>query len=440
MTTVSPVQSPVCSCTEGLPAERPEALFTAANYFGTLAAARSLGRSGIPVVIADRRRLTPARWSRRVAYTVSCPEVDTEPVEFLEWLLALGARRPGRVLYATSDALAWMYALHRDVLARDFRVYVPAFEAVYTLLNKWRLHRACIALNIDVPETCILHEDRLARVAREARYPLVMKPQTQAFFFPPQKGRVVRSADSLVRVYREFREATGYSPIAIEQDRQVSVPLVQAFVDCAAAGVYSLSGFVDETGELFVAAASRKVLQRPRRLGVGLCFEEVEVEPKLAADVAKICRHVGYYGAFEVEFLDAGGRFQLIDFNPRFYGQMGFDVARGLDLPLLVYLASVGAHEELRRQVQEARQTVRQPAWRVYCNRIELEAALLFSRLAGRIEDDGRWRGWLSRNRGRLTDAVLDRDDWLPGAVQTVAAVLHRAAHPRSTWRQAQED
>jgi hypothetical protein len=36
-----------------------------------------------------------------------------------------------------------------------------------------------------------------------------------------------------------------------------------------------------------------------------------------------------------------------------------------------------------------------------------------------------------------MTDAVLDRDDWLPAAVQTAATLLHRAAHPRSTWRQA---
>ena len=50
----------------------------------------------------------------------------------------------------------------------------------------------------------------------------------------------------------------------------------------------------------------------------------------LAAAVARLCRGLGYFGAFEVEFLREGERRMVIDFNPRFYGQMAFDVKRGL--------------------------------------------------------------------------------------------------------------
>jgi predicted ATP-grasp superfamily ATP-dependent carboligase len=345
---------------------RPEALLSAAGYFGTLAAARSLGRLGVRVVIADRRWLARARWSRRGADTLSCPDVDSSPAEFLAWLLALGAEHPGRVLYPTSDELAWMYALHREALARYFRVYVPPFDAMYTLLNKWHLHRACVALGIDVPETWLVREHDVPRVRKQARYPLVIKPQMQAFLSPHRKGCLVETADSFAPLYREFREGTSYSPIAIEQDAHVSAPLAQAFVESAARGIYGLSGFIDETGELYVARASRKVLQWPRRLGMGLCFEEAEVHPRLADDVARLCRHAGYCGAFEVEFLESRGRYQLIGVNPRFYGQMAFDVSRGLDLPRLVYLGATGDRSGLRSELEQARQTARRPrsTWR----------------------------------------------------------------------------
>jgi D-aspartate ligase len=187
-----------------------------------------------------------------------------------------------------------------------------------------------------------------------------------------------------------------------------------------------------------VVRASRKVLQWPARLGVGLCFEDVEVRPSLAESIARLCRHVGYFGPFEVEFVHADGRYQLIDFNPRFFGQIGFDVSRGLDVPYLVYLAAAGERRELERAVRDAReQTVKAPG--AYCHRIDLEITLRLQSWAGRIsrKDYERWRGWLARHR--VTDAVMDRDDWGPGLAEATSALVRRAVHPRSTWRFAQE-
>ena len=41
----------------------------------------------------------------------------------------------------------------------------------------------------------------------------------------------------------------------------------------------------------------------------------------------------------------------LIDFNGRFYNQLAFDIARGMDLPGMVYASAIGATEELERLV-----------------------------------------------------------------------------------------
>jgi D-aspartate ligase len=421
-------------------ASRPEILLTMAGYYGTLAAARSLGRRGIGVVVADGDALAAARWSRHVARTIDCPPIETAPTRFFEWLLALGRREPGRVLCATSDCMAWTFARHREALARNFRVYLPPIEAIYTLLNKWRLHQACVDLGIDVPPTWLPSGlDDLSRVEREARFPVVIKPQTQILLSPHQKGRLVHEPGTLRPLYREFVSSTAHAPILRGWDPRVASPLVQTFVDTTKAGIYGLSGFIDESGDLFVVRASRKLLQWPAQLGVGLCFEDVAVRPSVAADVARLCRHIGYFGPFEVEFLQSEERYQLIDFNPRFFGQMGFDVSRGLDLPYLVYLAATGERRELERAVEAARARPDAAPGGVYCHRIDLEIDLRLQRWAGRIsrKDCDRWRTWLSRNR--VTDAVMDPDDWAPGVADAAAALLRCALHPRSTWRSAQE-
>jgi predicted ATP-grasp superfamily ATP-dependent carboligase len=423
---------------------RPEVLLTVADHIGTLAATRSLGRAGVRVVMADPHLLAPARWSRYVTRTLSCPDASEDPKGFIEWLLALGAREPGKVLYPTSDDVALLYTMNADALGRHYKLYLPTLRSMLGLLDKWRLYQACLALEIDTPRTWLATSAAdLARVRAEARFPVVIKPCTQAFLSPHQKGRIAHDAASLGDRYAALEHATRYAPMLLELAPEEKAPIVQAFSDTIAEGIVNVSGFVDETGELFVAEASRKVLQWPRRLGIGMCFEAVEPHPRLADSVARICSHFGYHGAFEVEFLPSpDGRDLLIDFNPRFYGQMGFDVARGLDLPWLVYLAALGERAELARAVKTTRERTKGAVGtRHYTNRIELEIVMRLRRIAGAMTRDELlgWRRWLAAGRGQTTDAVLDRGDWMPGILEATTAVFRRAVHPRSTWRGAKE-
>jgi predicted ATP-grasp superfamily ATP-dependent carboligase len=183
--------------------------------------------------------------------------------------------------------------------------------------------------------------------------------------------------------------------------------------------------------------ASRKVLQRPRLLGVGLCFEEAEVSGPLAEQVRALCKHLGYYGVFEIEFIEDSGRFLLIDFNPRYYGQMGFDIARGLPLPLLTYQAALGRRETLRTAVDRARDAGTIDG-RAYCNRFELAFLLRAQRLAClmNLADASRWKAWLAAHAGKLTDAVVDPRDRKPWLAYVASEMLQYLLHPRSFFKQ----
>ncbi|MFL5417811.1 MAG: carbamoyl-phosphate synthase, partial [Myxococcales bacterium] len=149
-----------------------EALLTAADYNGTLSAARSLGRAGVRVVVADPDPLARTCWSRHAARTERCPDASAEPEAFLSFLLDHGRKAPGTVLYATSDDVAFVISRHRDELARWFRMYSPPFRTVYALLNKWQLYQACVEVGIDAPHTWLpASEDEVSRLAREASFP-----------------------------------------------------------------------------------------------------------------------------------------------------------------------------------------------------------------------------------------------------------------------------
>jgi predicted ATP-grasp superfamily ATP-dependent carboligase len=400
-----------------------------ADYHGTLAAVRSLGRAGISVTVADWRRFVPARWSRYTVRTVTCPPISAGGTAFIDWLLDFGARQPGHVLLPTTDDLAWLFARHRNELGRHFRLDSSPLDALYTLLNKWQLREACAAEGIDAPEAV------LAGTGETLSAPLLIKPQTQVLLSPHQKGRLVEKNADLEPALASFRGATRYDATFLAFDPSAAAPMLQRYVEPQGGGVYSLSGFVD--GEHLCVNASRKVLQRPRKMGIGLCFEAAQVDDDLAERVLSMCRNVGYRGVFEIELLESEGRQLLIDFNPRFFGQMGFDVARGTDLPMLAYLHAVGDRKSLDAALHAARKPL-PTAPRAWCDRINLALFLSMLRLTGGIDnrDAAYWLRWL---KGDPHDPVLDRQDIWPGVVAASQGLMLHLRHARTTLRSARE-
>ncbi len=419
---------------------RPGALLAVGDYLGTLAAARSLGRFGVDVAVADWRPLVAARLSRYTNRALSCPDAEQRPLDFLAWLLSEGAAHPGQALLATTDELAWLYARHQGALRAHFALDTPSFAAIWTLLNKAKLSEACAAVGLRSPATqrCTSDEDVRA-LAPTLRYPVVVKPQTQILLWPHEKGRVANTPEELPGAVHDFLQHTHHDPLVLSEDPLVSQPLLQAYVP-ATRGVYSVTGFIDVTGDVFVTRGARKVFQRPRVLGVGLCFEDAPVEARLAERIHALCRHVGYHGVFEAEFLEADGESLLIDFNPRFFGQVAFDVARGADLPKLSYLAAVGDTAALEAEAARAQAAAPAPHPTAYCDRIHLELFLASLTLANTRAPDGpKWRRWVAEHRGLLADPLIDRGDWLPAVMVAASSLFHQARHARSTWRQARE-
>jgi hypothetical protein len=151
-----------------------------------------------------------------------------------------------------------------------------------------------------------------------------------------------------------------------------------------------------------------------------------------------LCERTGYFGIFEAEFVRADDQLQLIDFNPRFYGQMGFDVARGLPLPYLMWLGALGRDAEVTAAVEQAQQWTTGRGY-VYCNRFFLNLTLFWQGMSGRMsrEERSRWRHWLdvASSRELAFDPMESPSDPLPGWVSKVRELYAAARHPRAFYR-----
>jgi predicted ATP-grasp superfamily ATP-dependent carboligase len=412
-------------------------LLADAGYYGTLAAARTLGREGVPVTVIDPSRAAPALWSRHVTRRLRCPPFgDLERVT--EWLAGFGEASPGHVVLATSDDVSFALATHRAELSKHMVIGQPDLASLIRILDKGRLLDDARAVGLDVPDTWLPQSDAdVDRVVREAGGPLVVKPRTQVLLATHGKGAIVDGPPSeMTAAYAHFRRRNRYGQALASRFPEATWPMLQRYHAQAMDGIYSLAGFRARTGDGFAVLAANKVLQRPRRLGIGLCFEEASVDAGLADRVRRLCERVGYFGIFEVEFIREGERSLLIDMNGRLYNQVAFDVARGLPLPQLAYAEALDQRDEVTRLLERAHAVLGGSA-RGFCNRFGLEVLVAAKRVTGRMsqEDARRWRAWCDERDGGLVDAVADRDDPRPMAFEVAAQLYGYLRHPLSFVR-----
>ena len=407
------------------------ALLTMPGYSGTLAAVRQLGSTGVRVIVAGHRILDAARWSNHSSRFIYCPAVE-ETDRFVEWLIAYGERTPGHVLLPTSDKTAFLFSANLKLLGRYFQLYQPAVETMITILDKKRLAEACSQVGLSiVPSWFPSSEDELHALANKLPYPLLIKPRSQVRRLGRDKGVIVRHPDDLPFAYRAFAERERYLG-GLNELSDADRPMLQRFAEVANEAVYSVAGFIDRTGEVIGARGAKKVLQRMPPVGIGVCFEAAPLDDILVEAIRRLCREVGYFGVFEIEFLRLNNGWAVIDFNPRFYHQMGLDIARGLALPIWAYLGACGQEALLRSDMSGAGVPDGSPT--AFCDGFTFRALLTAMMITGRLNKSevARWKRWYKDHRARTIDAAMSSRDRLPGFVHVASeATLGLAALPR---------
>jgi len=410
---------------------QPKALLTDAAWYGTLAALRDLHAHGVAVTVGSDSWLAPTRWSRYLSRTVPCPS-SKDPEAFLEWLLCFGAKQPGHFLYPTSDEVAWLVASHRDELARYYRLYSPPIQSLVRLLDKARLGEDAKAAGLDVPQTVVpQNEADVECCGRTLGFPLFAKPRAQVFRLGFSKGVRVDNPSELLSAWRNEFKCTTYAAEVLKHVPDIHFLMLQSWVS-GSERIYTVDGFVDETGELSASLACVKMLQLPRGSGAGIVFEHADIDPVIDDGLRRLFRNTGFYGVFDAEFLEVGSRKLLIDINPRYYNHMAFENERGLHLPWLTYLAAIGDCDALKVEIAKSKSASRPRC--AYVHTLRTNLLLRVQRLAGKMsaKDEDHWRRRIEEYGDSVTNPVWATDDPVPFLAEIAAEVCALVRHPRS--------
>lgn len=398
----------------------PTILATAAAG-GTIAAVRNLSLSGVNVRVVSSRPFSAAAWSK-YASIVYRSSAETKGAAFLSELLRIGSCEPGQLLLPTSDHTAWLYSENADLLKRSFLLYQPSAEIMKRILDKKRLADAAKTVGLSVLQSWYPQSYKdLLSIIHDIQLPVLIKPRTQVRRINNDKGVVAQTTAELSFFFQKY--------LADESQRrhdellEESNVILQKYVGEADQPVHSVTGFVDRTGLMFVSRHATKVLQRSRPVGVGVCFEAMPKNDLLSMQVHNLCRELGFFGVFEVEFLWSDGCWNIIDFNPRMFSQIGLDVFRGAPLPFLAYLDAVGDFERLKAEIERANSHV-EIGKSIFLDKFTMAALLFMKLITSRLSrsDRIRWRTWKMQTNN-VVDFSGDNIDRMPAIIHALSEV-----------------
>ena len=299
------------------------------GWVNGLAAIRSLGRAGIPVLALDHRR-SALGFRSRYAEAVLCPDPQDEEA-FISFLAELGEglERPAP-LFPTHDEPLNAISRGAERLGDRFRYPFPSWEVLSRVQSKRAQLEAAGAAGVAVPRT--LHPrsvEEARRAAGELGYPVLVKPSATEGF-RRRFGRPFRCENEL-ELEQAYAQAEPFEP------------MVQEVVPGGDEELYTLGSYLAEDGEALGLFCGRKLRQTPPGVGTCRVGEAVWLEDVVQQGLAFL-RALSFHGISQVEFKSdpRDGKLKLMEVNPRLWQWHSLAAACGVDVPLIAYRDLVG--------------------------------------------------------------------------------------------------
>ena len=370
-------------------ATRPAAMVIDVGWVNGLAAIRSLGRAGVPVIAVDHRESALGFRSRYAVPVVSPDPQDEDAfVSFMAQIgEELGEELEGPVpVFPTHDEPLNAIARGAARLGERFRYPFPPWEVLQRIQSKRKQYEAAEAAGVPVPRTRAPGSAAEARAAaEELGLPVLVKPSATEGF----KRRFGRQA---------FRCETAAEAESVYAEVEEYEPLVQELIPGDDDALFTLGSYLDRDGEPLGLFCGRKLRQTPRG-GIGTCrVGEALWDEEVVDRGLTLLRALEFTGLSQVELKrDArDGTLRLMEVNPRLWQWHGLASACGVDLPRIAYEDLIG------ERAPSVSMNGRQKRW-----------AITF--LSGERP---------APQRPPYVDAVFARDDLKPAFVQAARLLL----------------
>jgi predicted ATP-grasp superfamily ATP-dependent carboligase len=306
------------------------AILTFARGWNCLAAARSLGRKGIEVIVGDEYRFSPASFSKYTKASFLYPNPEQDPEGFLGTLEEVIRK------YHTDDDYVLM-PFHREtyVISRNrerfeplIKFAIPTIEQIDQVDDKGTLARLCQKRGLPIPETIVVDtEEEFHAAAKAFTYPAFVKVRRLAAAVGIKQ---VHDAEQAIGTFEHF-----VKEYKLGAD---SLSLLQAAVP----GSDYCTTFLFDHGQVRASMTYHNLRTYPVKSGTGVLRETVDA-PSMERIGAELLGNLDWNGVAEADFRWDGKTTEptLIEVNPRFWGGLTQSIASGWDYPYLLFRLAV---------------------------------------------------------------------------------------------------
>ncbi len=375
-----------------------------ALVIGRIGLVRSLGRAGIPVVLARESGSVFERASRYCRTFLRLPNLDRDPEKAVSELEQFGATQASRpVVFFNGEADVLLFSRYRERLNKYFRILLPDGALLEKLVDKSSFAALSEELDLPTPKTIIpmTPEDCFA-AAEQVGYPCIIKPFRQRRWHTDEiiarlgltKAILVHNADHLQNLLPLLPPIDGHE-------------MIQEYVPGADSDHYDFHTYIRSDGRIRGTLVGHKLRTYPIHFGQG-CYTRYVDEPGVAEVCLRALNRLNYWGVANINIKrHAGtGKIYLLEINPRYSLWCGLDAACGVNMPLLQYADATGLELPDRRADGNPRR------WLWVGN--DVKAALEYRR-CGELTVS-RWLRSYFSERGRIVFQVFALDDpgpWL---------------------------
>lgn len=299
---------------------------------GSLAAARGLGRHGIPVCfLTDDHPL--AGFSHYVAHSLcwSGPNAQNALGELLR--LAQRYGWSGWVLIPGGEAEVRFVAQNRSALSAVFRVMTPEWETVQWACDKRLTYQLAQSLGIDIPRS--VSPENVQDLARmDLQFPVILKPTARNSSNAFTNAKAWR-ADDRAALLSRYQDAA-----ALVGERSI---VVQELIPGNGAAQFSYAAVCRE-GQPIGSLVARRGRQYPIDFGFTSTYVETVEQPEVEAAARRFLDALRYTGLVEIEFKfdSRDQKFKILDVNARSWSWMALGCAAGVDFVHLLWRLANG--------------------------------------------------------------------------------------------------
>lgn len=303
------------------------AIVCAGGMGSSVAAARSLGRKGVPVVAIAFDASHPLTKSKYVTESHVVTSSRKNYAQFRDSLAAVASQEHVSTLVPMNEYDIYTIVRYPEAFT-DLSLPIVNWDSFETVWDRKALLNVAADVGIPTPETTLLSE------WNEWSAPTVVK----------SRYSIIETENNLAYPGVEFVGTDESLDIARVEREMCHEPLIQRYIDNGTEfGFFAVAN----EGEPIVTFQHRRV-RSTNYFGGASAHRVAADEERLNILGRRLLRELNWTGPAMVEFRrnDSTGEFKLMEVNPRFWGSLALGIAAGVDFPWIYYQLSQGSVAE----------------------------------------------------------------------------------------------